>query len=126
MSVYIDKLVTQFLTEYFANGGIPTISTRVAYASGGTNAITDAAVSLTGISGIDSAELLQAQLMWLTVSTNTIRFWLDGSTPTAGGSGHTWSDTKGILVVQGATNIRNFRLVRNGVTDATVQVTLFR
>jgi len=118
------SLLTQFLQSVASGGGVTTVFNRVAFASGSAT-ITDTAVSLTGLTGIDAAELAQARVLWLTVSANTLRFWLDGATPTTG-NGHTWSDVKGILVIQGAANIQAFRMVRNSSSDANVQATLFR
>jgi len=125
LSANANSMLMQFLQTYFAVGGVPVVSNGVAFASGATNAVSTTALTLADITGITAADVLEAKLMWLTVSTNTIRFWLDGTVPTTS-SGHTWSDAKAILTVFGNDNIQAFRLIRNGASDATVQVSLFR
>ena len=62
----------------------------------------------------------------ITTEDAPIRFTLDGTTPVDGTDvGHVLA-TGGSMTLYGLSNIRQFRAVRSGGTDAVVNVTYFR
>jgi hypothetical protein len=62
----------------------------------------------------------------ITVEDAPIRFTLDGTTPVDGtDTGHVLPSASSITVY-GLANIRQFRAVRSGGTDAVINVTYFR
>jgi hypothetical protein len=72
---------------------------------------------------IGSANPRRAKEVLLTVETNTIRFRLDGTDPTAA-EGHLLA-VGDSLNIEGEDNIRRFRMIR-ATADATVKVTYYR
>ena len=65
-----------------------------------------------------------AAIASVTVEGDSIRFWTDGTAPTAS-VGHEVAADGGFLIC-GLNSIKNFRAIRSGVGDATLQVSFFR
>jgi hypothetical protein len=65
-----------------------------------------------------------AQEAEITVDTNKIRYWKDGSTPTSS-SGHEAYSTD-VIKLKTATEVQNFKAIRSGSSDATIKVTYKR
>ena len=59
----------------------------------------------------------------ITVESNPIRYTMDGTTPTSL-VGHLLTDGDNITV-SGMGNIKRFKMIRSGASDATVKVTYF-
>lgn len=62
-----------------------------------------------------------AQEAYVTVETNSIRYNIDGSTPTST-SGHL-VEAKGIITLKTASDLDNFKAIKVTDDDATIQVT---
>lgn len=60
----------------------------------------------------------------ITVETQSVRYRLDGTAPTAS-VGHLVA-AAGSITVTGNTNVKNFKIIRATGSDATVMVTLFK
>lgn len=58
----------------------------------------------------------------ITVEDATIRFWTTGTSPVAGTSGHIANPGDKIQLTR-KHSIENFKAIRNGSTDAVIQVT---
>lgn len=65
-----------------------------------------------------------AHIASVTVETDSIRFWVDGTAPTAA-VGHEIAADAGFLIC-GLNSILNFRAIRSGTVDATLRVSYFR
>lgn len=65
----------------------------------------------------------------ITVEGATIRYRLDGGNPVVGSAGHLGYDTSvapaQVIWVYGTENLRRFRAVREGASDATLRVTYY-
>ncbi len=72
--------------------------------------------------GFTAAEVATARVLHLTVSANALRYRYDGGDPTTA-AGH-YVPTSGSLILYGAADIAAFKMIRDGASDATVQVTL--
>ncbi len=66
----------------------------------------------------------------LTVEGGNIRYRLDGGNPVAGSAGHLGYDASvapgQAIWLYGTENLRNFRAVREGASDAALRVTYYR
>ena len=71
-----------------------------------------------------SGAINTARYAFVTVETNPIRYWLDGSVPTAF-LGHLVA-TNGSFEVCGINAVRNFQMIRQGAADATVMISYAR
>lgn len=60
----------------------------------------------------------------ITTENDTVRFWTDGTAPTSA-LGHLLAAGSSVEIC-GAQNIRNFKVIRAGSSDATVQVSYYR
>lgn len=94
-----------------------------------TITVSTSVVGLTG-SKIQPASGRAASSAAITVEGANIRYRLDGGEPVAGGAGHLGYDTSIaptlVIWVYGTENLRNFRVVREGASDATLRVTYYR
>lgn len=92
---------------------IPVMRTQVV---GGT------AELLSGVSQLDLAEH-KANMVWITVSGNDLRYAFDGTSPTTT-IGHLLPADSPPLLVEGRKRILNFRMIGDGGSSATVTFTL--
>lgn len=69
-------------------------------------------------------QLAEADEAYITVETQSVRYRLDGTAPTAS-VGHLVA-AAGSITVTGKGNIGNFKIIRATGSDATVMVTLFK
>lgn len=59
-----------------------------------------------------------------TAGTNDVRYTIDGTTPVGGTTGHLLQ-AKQSITIRGANNLRNFKVIREGGSSSTLQVTYF-
>lgn len=78
--------------------------------------VSNVAVGLTVPSGSPNRAVV-------TVESNSIRFWVDGSTPTSA-NGHL-AEAGDVITLEGAEEVNDFRAIRVSA-DATVQATFGR
>lgn len=86
-------------------------------------------VSTTAIGGTPSVynptgNVSSARYAFISVETNPLRYWLDGSTPTAS-LGHL-VNTNGNFEVCGVTAVKNFLMIRQGAADSTTMISYGR
>jgi len=76
--------------------------------------------------GFTSSKITNCKVAFCTLDTGggAIRYWIDGSTPTAT-SGHYVAAGDSFTII-GTNNIRNFKAIRVGADDGTLQVTYKR
>lgn len=88
----------------------------------GAGTVSDTALALTDLTGIEAETLDAADRVRLTVNTNAIRYRYDGGDPTTS-EGH-YVATNGELVLDGNDKLQKLRLIRSGADDTTVSATL--
>ena len=110
----ITQSISGFLTPY-AHEKI-TVSTAVKQFT---------ASNIERTSSAAERELGHARLILVTVEAQPIRYTFDGTTPTVGDVGHVAADTVPLSFAN-LQAMRNFRAVRDGGTDAVLQVTYLR
>jgi hypothetical protein len=86
--------------------------------------ITVSTVAIGFTSGTIQQAAGNAHIASVTVETDSIRFWVDGTNPTSS-VGHEIAADAGFLVC-GLNSIINFRAIRSGAGDATLRVSYFR
>jgi hypothetical protein len=62
-----------------------------------------------------------AERAFITVEDADIRYWANGTDPVAGTSGHLLAAGDSLVLTK-SHSIRNFRAIRDGATDAVLQV----
>ena len=67
-------------------------------------------------------DLRNYQYAFITVEDQTVRYWIDGTVPTAS-SGHRVL-ANDIIRLHGTTELERFRVIRQDGTDATLRVTM--
>ena len=79
-------------------------------------------VSSTAV-GFTSSKITNCKIAFCTLDADggAIRYWFDGSTPTAT-QGH-YVAAGGSFTISGNNNIRNFKAIRAGTDDGILQVT---
>lgn len=88
----------------------------------GSGTVSTTAVALASLSGLSADLVERAARVRITSNSGSVHYRYDGGDPTTS-VGHVIV-TNGEAVIEGANNVRNVRLVRAGLTDATVAVTL--
>jgi len=89
-----------------------------------TKTISSTAAGLTAATYAPGTGGPQVRRALITVDSAPIRWWADGSTPTTT-TGHL-SNIGDVINLAGPNDIRNFRAIRAGATDAKVQVSYER
>lgn len=98
--------------------------TNVAFAHG-TLAVADTALALSAAATITAEDLEAADAAIITVEDAAIRYWLDGTDPTAS-AGHL-VDVGDDLHVLSAENLQNLRVIRDGDSGtATLMISLLQ
>lgn len=91
-----------------------------------TVTVSNVVTQLTGTKYNPIGDVADASEAHITVeATNALRYTLDGTTPVAATTGHFLAGGAS-LTIYGGGNIRNFKAVRDGGTNAIIQVTYFR
>lgn len=112
----------------FVNGPRPVMAYEAITVSGSSIGPTPATIrTTTATSPLQGTADLIAEWAveaFVTVESNPIRYRLDGTAPTSS-EGHLLN-ANDTLVVQGYTNIKNLKMIRQGGSDATVRVTYFK
>jgi len=85
--------------------------------------VSTTAVGLTGAK-ISPSNASPAQAAFITVETASIRFRLDGATPTAT-EGHL-AEAGDALLLYGINTLRSFQAIRATTTDAMIRITFLR
>lgn len=81
--------------------------------------------SLTGLAVPTDQALANARCAFITVeATNGLRYTFDGTDPVAATTGHLLAGG-GSLAIYGYTNIKNLKMIRDGGSDAAIQVSYF-
>jgi hypothetical protein len=87
-----------------------------------TQTVSATALTLADFGSISQAQVDRASRIRITVETQGVRYRYDGTAPTAS-VGHLLPATAE-LILTGTENVRQFRIIRSGGSDATVMVTL--
>ena len=85
-----------------------------------TNAVKTLTASVYAPDDVRSARYAE-----ITVEEADLRYWAEGSTPSAT-EGHRRKVDTEILSLHSITEITNFKAIREGVTDSKIRVTYFR
>jgi hypothetical protein len=96
------------------------ISTTVAYAYNSAT-ISSTAQDMSDV-GFTDAEIERADVAYVTVDTQALRYRYDGGVPTAADGHQLDAGDKWLLV--GNQNIRNLQFIRAGASDGFVAITL--
>lgn len=83
--------------------------------------ISDTALLLSDITGIEVADVMAADAVTFSVDSNSVRYTYDGTTPTAS-LGHLLGAN--VYRTEGGNRIRKIRFIRATGSDATIQITL--
>lgn len=99
---------------------MPILNTTEGYIDAGGTVSSTALTMLTV--GFTAEQLAEAETAWITCNSNALRYRYTGSAPTIS-SGHKLVEGASVQL-QGNYKIQNFRLIRDGGSDATYHITL--
>ena len=90
-----------------------------------TNAVKTLTASVYTPTAVSEATISRPRAMLVTVHAQPLRYTLDGTNPVAVTTGH-YAAAGVELFISGLGNIKNFKAIRDGATDAAIGVTYFK
>ena len=90
-----------------------------------TNAVKTGTVAIHTPTSVTDATAVKPRAVLITVHAQPIRYTFDGTNPVAAATGH-YAAAGTEIFISGYANVKNFKAIRDGSTDAAIGVTYFK